>query len=174
MLSVISEGSGRHRLENGSGANVGWIRGRVIGFRGLRSKADVIAAASEGWRTLRTVLHGEYAAFPPPEVAWSRLRLVHDGAHEWVSDGRVPLARVYRPGHGAAHGPETGRHFAVEFVLPAWLGDERIVPLAHTLWEALAHLRDDAMRATSGVPLPAWVPASSPGPIGTREESLVG
>jgi hypothetical protein len=36
------------------------------------------------------------------EVNWERLRFVNDGAYEWVSDGRIPLARVFRASHAAA------------------------------------------------------------------------
>lgn len=54
MCSVLADGPRRHRLADGTGADVGWIRGRAIGFRGLRNKSDVMAAASAGWRSLQT------------------------------------------------------------------------------------------------------------------------
>jgi hypothetical protein len=83
MFSVLADGPRRHRLADATGAELGWIRGRAIGFRGLRNKSDAIAAASAGWRSLQALLHREYASWPRQEVHWERLRLVHDGAHEW-------------------------------------------------------------------------------------------
>ena len=94
MFSVLSDGPGRYRLEDGTGTDAGWIHGNAIGFRGLRNEAEAIVAASAGWRTLQSLLHREYAAWPRQEVNWELLRFVNDGAHEWVSDGRIPLARL--------------------------------------------------------------------------------
>ena len=102
MFSVLADGAGRYQLGDGTGADAGWIRGRAIGFRGLRNDAEAIVAASAGWRTLQRFLHREEAAWPRPEVDWERLRFVSDGAHEWVSDGRIPLARICRARSGAA------------------------------------------------------------------------
>jgi hypothetical protein len=147
MFSVLSDGPGRYRLEDGTGTDAGWIHGNAIGFRGLRNEAEAIVAASAGWRTLQSLLHREYAAWPRQEVNWELLRFVNDGAHEWVSDGRIPLARLHRSNHGAAHdrlhvadadGP--ARQLAVEFVVPSWMEEEAVVPLAHALWHAIAPL----------------------------------
>lgn len=44
MISVFADGENRHRLEDASGAEIGWIRGRVIGFRGVRTGEDAKAA----------------------------------------------------------------------------------------------------------------------------------
>jgi hypothetical protein len=106
MFSVLADGPGSYRLEDGTGADAGWIRGKSIGFRELRNEAEVIVAASAGWRTLQSLLHREYAGRPREEVNWERLRFVNDGAYEWVSDGRIPLARVFRASHAAALGSD--------------------------------------------------------------------
>jgi hypothetical protein len=162
MFSVLADGPRRHRLAAGDGAEVGWIRGRAIGFRGFRSKSDVIAAASAGWRALHTLLHREYASWPRQVVDWERLRFVHDGAHEWVSDGHIPLARLQRlqrnldgartegaPVRAAAH------ELAVEFVVPSWMDEAAMIPIAHALWNVLAPLlRVDADAATQSRPAP--------------------
>jgi hypothetical protein len=147
MFSVLADGPGRYRLGDGTGVDAGWIHGKTIGFRGLRSEAEAIVAASAGWRTLQSLLRREYAAWPRQEVDWERLRFVHDGAHEWVSDGRIPLARVYRTDRGAAHARHdvaatagSARQLAVEFVVPSWMDEEAVIPLAHALWNALAPL----------------------------------
>jgi hypothetical protein len=147
MFSVLADGPGRYRLEDGTGADVGWIRGRSIGFRGLRNEAEVIVAASAGWRTLQSVLHREYAAWPRQEVDWERLRFVSDGAYQWVSDGRIPLARVYRTRHPAVQADDVvaaaawpRRRLAVEFVVPSWMHEDSMTPLAHALWHVLTPL----------------------------------
>jgi hypothetical protein len=147
MFSVLADGPGRYRLGDGTGADAGWIRGRSIGFRGLHSESEAIVAASAGWRTVQSLLHREFAAWPRQEVDWERLRFVHDGAHEWVSDGRIPLARVCRTDPGAAHdrddasvAPGSTPPLAVEFVVPSWMSDDSVVPLAHALWHVLAPL----------------------------------
>lgn len=152
MCSVLADGPRRHRLADGTGADVGWIRGRAIGFRGLRNKSDVMAAASAGWRSLQTLLHRQYARWPRQVVDWERLRFVHDGAHEWVSDGRIPLARVQRlplPIVDAQTEGDSGRaletDLAVEFVVPAWMDEGAMIPIAHVLRNVLAPLlRHDA------------------------------
>jgi len=147
MFSVIADGPGRYRLEDGTGSKAGWIRGRSIGFHGLRSEAEAIVAASAGWRTLQSILRREYAAWPRQEVDWERLQFVHDGAHEWVSDGRIPLARVCRTPRGIARGRDgvsdgsgASIPLAVEFVVPSWMPTDAVVPLAHALWHVLAPL----------------------------------
>jgi len=145
MFSVLADGPRRHRLADGTGADIGWIRGRAIGFRGFRNKSDVIAAASAGWRSLQTQLRREYASWPPQVVDWERLRFVHDGAHEWVSDGRIPLARMLRmPRHvedaqaESAPGPASAHELAVEFVVPSWMDEGAMIPMAHVLRNVLA------------------------------------
>ena len=144
MFSVLTDGPRRYRLVDGTGADAGWIRGKSIGFRGLGSEAEAIAAASAGWRALQSLLHRKDAAWPRQEVDWERLRFVHDGAYEWVSDGRIPLARLYRTRRAAAHGlyeaaaAGPARQLAIEFVAPSWMSDAYMIPLAHTLWRALA------------------------------------
>jgi hypothetical protein len=156
MFSVLAEGPGRYRLEDGAGTDVGWIHGRSIGLRGLRSEAEAIVAASAGWRTLQSVLRREHADWPHQSVEWERLRFVDDGAYEWVSDGYVPLARVHR----------TTRRLAVEFVVPSWMTEDAMIPLAHALWHTLTPLLGDpsnaigdARRASSAPTLSASSPA---------------
>ena len=156
MFSVLQDGPRRHRLADGTGADVGWIRGRAIGFRGLRNKSDAIAAASAGWRSLQTLLRRGYARWPRQVVDWERLRFVHDGAHEWVSDGRIPLARLQRmPRHvpdgqaESAPGAASAHELAVEFVVPSWMDEAAMIPIAHLLRNVLAPLlRDDAETTT--------------------------
>jgi len=170
MFSVLADGPGRYRLEDGTGAEAGWIRGKSVGFRGLRNEAEAIVAASAGWRTLQSMLHREYAAWPRQEVDWERLRFVHDGAHEWVSDGRIPLARLCRTDRDGVHGRDDvavanhpTRQLAVEFVVPSWMNDEAVIPLAHALWHVLAPLLGKTSHdagSTRHASHPAWLPSA--------------
>ena len=182
MFSILTDGPRRDRLEDSTGANAGWIRGRSIGFRGLRNDAEAIVAASAGWRTLQSLLRREYAAWPRQEVDWERLRFVYDGAHEWVSDGRIPLARVYRTGHRAAHDRDdvvaaVGPTLAVEFVVPAWMSEESVIPLAHALWHVLASLLGKTSHdteATRHASHPAWLPSAHAAEASAPDQLLAG
>jgi hypothetical protein len=158
MFSVRAEGSGRYRLEDGTGTEVGWIRGRSIGFRGLHSDAEAIGAASAGWRTLQSALRRAHAAWPSPSVDWEHLRFVHDGAYEWISDGVVPLARLHRTTRMAAHDRDalgstsrSNRPLAVEFLVPSSIDGDAMIPLAHALWHDLAPWLEDTPRSRSTI-----------------------
>src|SRR3712207_3683092 len=111
MIRVLGDGEQRHRLEDAEGCLIGWIRRRAVGFRGFASERHAITAAVDGWRALEGVLRREYPGWPRFQPAFDELRTVHDGAHEWISDGRTPLARLVRP--PADTGDAT---FAIEFV----------------------------------------------------------
>ena len=184
MFSVLADGLGSYRLEDGTGADAGWIRGKSIGFRGLRNEAEAIVAASAGWRTLQSLLHREYAAWPRQDVSWERLRFVNDGAYEWISDGRIPLARLYRTTAAAAHGRGDvataawpTRQLAVEFVVPSWMDEDAMIPLAHALWHVLAPLLGETPRSL-GTKLhpshPAWLPWAHSAEVTARGQLLVG
>ncbi|MEO8560799.1 MAG: hypothetical protein ABI601_01910 [bacterium] len=184
MFSVLADEPGHFRLEDGTGAVAGWIRGRSIGFRGLHSEAEAIVVASAGWRTLQSLLHREYAAWPRQEVDWERLRFVNDGAHEWVSDGRIPLARMYRtnddPAHGrgdvtTAHG--STRQLAIEFVTPSWMHEDSMIPLAHALWHVLAPLLGERSRTIGALRHAShsdWLPSTHVAAVKTPNQVLVG
>jgi hypothetical protein len=158
MFSVLAEGPGRYRLEDGTGAEAGWIRGRSIGFRGLRSEAEAIVAASAGWRTLQSALRRERSDWPIQTVDWEHLRFVHDGAYEWVSDGLVPLARLHRTTRVTAHDrDEVGtaaradRRLAVEFLVPSSMDEDAMIPLAHALWHTLTPLLGETSRSSGTI-----------------------
>ena len=147
MFSVLASGPGRYRLQDGTGADVGWIRAGVIGFRGFHTEAEAITAASVGWRALQSWLRGVRPTWPRQSVDWDALRFVHDGAHEWISDGRIPLARLYRGTPRVAvpldeTAPESAepRGLAIEFVVPSWTDEGAVIPIARTLRHVIAPL----------------------------------
>lgn len=133
MIRVLADGEQRHRLEDADGRLLGWIRRRAVGLRGFASERDAMTAAVDGWRALETALRREYAGWPRFEPALTRLRLVHDGAHKWISDGRTPLARIVRP--PADRGSDAS--YAIEFVLPSYASEGVAIAAAQVVARAL-------------------------------------
>ena len=89
MIRVLAVSDDRHRLEDESGPDIGWIRGRAIGLRGLDDETHAVAAVRALWPVVVAALRRHYFGYPEHDVGRAALRLVHDGAYEWVSDGRV-------------------------------------------------------------------------------------
>lgn len=132
MISVLADGEERHRLEDVEGRSIGWIRQKAVGFRGFPTERDAMRAAVDAWGALQRVLQREYAGWPRHEPALDRLRLVHDGAYEWISDGARPLARLHRP--KPASSSDT---FAIELVLPSFATEGVAVSAAQVIAHAL-------------------------------------
>ncbi|HJQ53763.1 MAG TPA: hypothetical protein VJ825_07955 [Gemmatimonadaceae bacterium] len=116
MLRILQDGENRFRLENAKGHDIGWIRGRSLGFRGIPTEAAAIDAAIDAARALDVTLLREFPGRTPQPIRASRVRLVHDGAYEWVADGDRPLARILRP-VGEPFPEET---FGIELQLPTY------------------------------------------------------
>jgi hypothetical protein len=115
MFKVFIDGSDeRLRLEDFAGEKVGWIHGNTFGFGRLPSEKTAIDAAVEGWQSLEEALQRGYPGRTARSVDKSNVRLVYDGAYEWVADGIRPLARLLRP--WTTRNPE--RSFALEFLVP--------------------------------------------------------
>ena len=76
-----------------------------------------VAAAVAGAEALGAYLEQQMGRRHLPEPS-GPLRLVQDGAHEWISDGRIPVARLSRPPTSAAGTSAGDASFAIEFVLP--------------------------------------------------------
>lgn len=140
MIKVLAAGENRHRLEDADGKHVGWIQGRALGFRGMRSEAEALAAVATAWRSFDAALRRHYFGRPAHETSLDVLRLVHDGAYEWVTDGRAPLARLYRPG-------DVGGDYAIELVLPSYASEGVAISVAQVVGSALHSRPDRAVRA---------------------------
>ena len=137
MLHLLPDGEHRYRLIDGDGREVGWIRGRAVRFLGFLSEEEMVKAASKAWRALQTVLAravGGAADESPP----SQLRFVHDGAYEWISDGMIPIARIFRS-KSPFEAP-----LAIELVMPS--PDEQLTKAAAL---AIAEALGQASPATS-------------------------
>lgn len=138
MISVHADGEDRHRLEDGGGQDIGWIRGRVIGFRGMRSEGQAVDAVRHVWPVFEAALRRSYFGLARLDVGEERLRLVHDGAYEWVASGQQPLARLYRPRSDRRHDS-----FAIELVLPSYANEGVAIAVAQVVGNALqAHLAE--------------------------------
>lgn len=132
MIRVLATGENRHRLEDEAGRRVGWIHGRALGFGGMRSEAEAMAAAVTAWQAFDAALRRHYFGRPRHDASPDRLRLVHDGAYEWVADGSRPLARLYRPSDDRADG-----EFSIELVLPSYANEGAAVAVAQAVGGAL-------------------------------------
>lgn len=135
MLRIIQDGENRFRLESSAGLDLGWIRGRALGFRGLPSESAAIEAAIDASRALETTLLREFPGRTPHEVRPSRVRLVHDGAYEWVADGDRPLARILRP----VGEPFPEESFGIELQLPTYATHHVGIACAYAVRRAIEH-----------------------------------
>ena len=132
MLRVMEMGEGVHRIEAPDGAVVGWIRGRTVAFRGFADVDAALDAAGPASAALEKALRRQYPGWPHYEVEREKLRLVHDGAYEWVSDGTAPIARLVRPREDRAES------YGLEFALPSYASEGVAITAAQSLWLALA------------------------------------
>jgi hypothetical protein len=186
MLRIVAQGDDVHHLVESGGRCVGWIRGAAIRIGAFATDREAMAAAVSGARVIDDYLRGgahrrttpaahagEDAVVDVPadgsaagSNASQDVRLVHDGAYEWVVVARRPLARLIRPRAprevSVVPEPSTGANdlgvgvrtpapgatthdFALEFVVPASVAPVTRVTLARVLHRALAH--GDGMRS---------------------------
>ena len=129
MLQVLPDGERRYRLID-DGREVGWIRGRAVRLFGFVSEQEVMTAARTAWRALQEVLARAVARAADRGLP-QELRLVHDGAYEWITDGTMPIARLFRPR------PLEGSSYSIELVVPAYVDEQIAVSAAHAIAEAL-------------------------------------
>jgi hypothetical protein len=147
MFKAFIDGNDdRLRLEDLEGRNVGWIRGHTIGFGGLPSEEIALRAVTKTWMALETTLQRVYSGRASRAVKESKIRVVHDGAYEWVADGFRPLARLLRPHTGRNSEPS----YALEFMVPSYATQHVTIAAAQAVWEALSDFipvrTDDALR----------------------------
>ena len=161
MLTVHADGESRYRLENEHGAQVGWIRGRTIGVTGLHTERDALRAAAAGARAVQTALRRQYPGWPQHQPALEALRLVHDGAYEWVTDGRQPIARLLRLDSASPFQAP----FGLEFVMPSFSSEGVAIVVAQALgWALQEHVASSGVVAFPASPAPAGAAATQPLP----------
>ncbi|HJQ09567.1 MAG TPA: hypothetical protein VJ840_00920 [Gemmatimonadaceae bacterium] len=135
MFKVFIDGNDdRLRLENQIGDKIGWIHGHTIGFGGISSEEDALAAATEASLALEKTLRRVYTG--DTSVAWpnSKIELMYDGAYEWVVAGFRPLARLLRP-HTERNGEDS---FALEFIVPSYATQHVTIAVANAIWDVLS------------------------------------
>jgi hypothetical protein len=136
MLSIFSTGDDSFRLANQRDEDVGWVRGNALGFDGFGTERDAMAAALAGSEALTGYVQRLMGSIGDRERPAGRLRLVHDGAYEWVSRGAVPLARLYRPERDLPQ-RDRRRSFGVEFVLPSYVQPGAVISASQVVYQAI-------------------------------------
>lgn len=135
MFKVFIDGNDdRLRLENEFGDVIGWIRGNGFAFSGLPSEAAAIRAAVESWSPLEHTLERGYPGRAPRPINKSAVRIVHDGAYEWIADGVRPIARLLRP--QTARNPDDS--FGLEFMVPSYATQHVTIAVAQAVWEVVS------------------------------------
>ena len=177
MLQILPQGDDVYHLVESGSRHIGWIRGAAIRIGAFATERQAITGALHGARVLDAYLRGGPTRRTPPadgvgddigadEIADAGapgrgarpdVRLVHDGAYEWIVVGRRPLARLIRPraprvvdvappvpagtSGSVAHppAPRATRHdFAQEFVVPASVAPMARPTIARVLHRAFA------------------------------------
>lgn len=138
MVKILSEGDGKHRVEDEHDQRIGWINGRTIGFRGFATEHDAREAAVSAREALDRMLRSQYPGWPRRETVVKRLRTVHDGAYEWFYDGQSAIARLLRP-QRRAYDPS----FGIELVLPSFASEGLAVAAAYAATRAIEPHRDE-------------------------------
>lgn len=141
MLSVFETGDATFRLSNSRDEEVGWIKGGALGFGRLPTEADAIEAALAGGDALAGYLDRLSGASQPSERSTGKVKVVHDGAYEWVTRGGTPIARLYRPDRDPAQRKQGT--FAVEFVLPSYVKDGTTIAAAQVVHHAITRLEKE-------------------------------
>ena len=144
MLHLLPDGERRYRLIDGDGREIGWIRGRAVRFLGFLSEEEMVTAVSKAWRALQTVLARAVGRAADGELR--HLRVVHDGAYEWISDGMIPIARIFRP-KGSIDSS-----LAIELVMPPSADEQLTKTAALAIAQALGQVNPATSPQTFATP----------------------
>ena len=125
MITVRQQAQHHYVISNAAGVAMGWTGTHTIGFGPFATEEAAIAAAAAAWPLMQSGLARHFSGWERVDVDAARLRVVHDGAYEWISDGRVPLARLY--------GPDLRGNRSIELVLPSFASDGVAIVLAPVL-----------------------------------------
>jgi hypothetical protein len=137
MFKVFIDGNDdRLRLEDATGRRIGWIRGHAIGFAGLLNQGIAIRGVLKAWPALEESLQRAYPRRTRRPINASNVRVVHDGAYEWVADGSFPLARLVPSGVG----DDSDESLALEFIIPSYATQHVTIATAQAVWAALSGL----------------------------------
>lgn len=137
-LTIVDLGDRSYRLERPAGNTIGWMRGHAVGLLGLRGIPEALTHVPALRRVLDRMLAEHYPDRYRPIRDVQDLRVVHDGAYEWIAAGNAPLARLHRP-----RPDRPGDSLSVEFVLPSY-ADEQVTRAAASV---LAHAVQEVQHA---------------------------
>ncbi len=132
MLTVFDTGESSFRLANRKDEDVGWIRGNAVGFSGMNDESEAMKAALAGADTLAAYLERTGGPGSAPARSGGRLKIVKDGAAEWVNRGQQALARLVRPSD------DQPGVFAIEFILPSHLKAGGAIGVSQILHKAIS------------------------------------
>ena len=115
------------------GRAVGWIRGRIVGFRGFASETDAGVAAWVAYGTAaRRLARGTSGGAIPVDVA--PLSFSHvDGRERILASGRE-IGTLLRPEAGSQSGSDS---FGFEIEIPAPADELRMRSMAHLIYRTL-------------------------------------
>jgi hypothetical protein len=147
---------------------LGWIRGHAVGVFGLRDVDEALTCAPALRQALDDMLEFQYPDRYRRVRNFVDLRLVHDGAYEWIAAGNVPIARVHRPSAQNSNGS-----FAVEFLLPSYASERVTTAAAAILVDALhERVLSPALTCDAREPRSRAAPGRSRGKYQTRDVRL--
>jgi hypothetical protein len=146
-LNIIADRRGGFRLDR-DGAQIGWIEGQAVGFRGFDSAKEAHRAAGaaygafRGWlarqRRMEDLVPGSRRAFLQPQ---------RDGSITWLMLGDVPVGRIVEPHQRDPLG-EGGYGFELD--LPRLLQPVNAISAAQVIDAALArHAEAKRLEATA-------------------------
>lgn len=149
MMTIQPDGTDRYRLLDRRGRQIGWIRGRAVRFDGFVSEQDVIDASKRAWRALERVLDRGFERETGTEPS-TALKLVRDRAYEWISRGRIPIARILR------HEADRKKAFAIEILVPPGIPSHLVFVTARAIAEGFdQEPREQALPPPRRTPLDA-------------------
>ena len=131
MVTILADGDGRHRLESPDGIRIGSLGQGVVRLDGIEARS-ILEASVALWRALESALARQYPGWARHHPDVAALRLEHDGAEQWVVDGRKPIARVIHPDGRPLRG-----HVSLEFGLPSFATDAVLISAATSMVRAL-------------------------------------
>lgn len=131
MVTFLADGDGRHRLESPDGSRIGSLGHGIIRLDGIEAPS-MLEASLALWRSLDAALARQYPGWARHHPDVAELQLVHDGAEQWISDGRKLLARVVHADDRPLRGP-----VSLEFALPSYATDAVLISAATAMVRAL-------------------------------------
>lgn len=134
-LKVFGSESSYFSLHNENDVPIGWIRDRTLGFRCFDSVPEARAAARIAYDVMIAACARIGVSSMASPVGNAPLRIVHDGASEWFTNGGMPIARLL-PARADAAGDPTAS-YGIELIVPRGVGPVASIGIAQAIHVAL-------------------------------------